>query len=297
MLYAHASRILHHRPTRAAPRHSRRPMAIAKNLGSTACLPARNRRDGRGVRPAMPAGATAYGNEEDRPTPWSRPQSASCAAASAAARTTHPRRARGHHPEPLRRESILKEIEDPRQGARLYRRNLGSRQPRQHVPLQGAPKANMYNHLPHMDTDHSPTINLYRKPSRSISPPGCVTTSRGGRSALHQGAGQYHIGGYLKIAPEHTEEAALKMMKPGMGSYYGFGSCSTNLKGRANAVPDPLLRLRPPGRFSDEDMVNMALWIRIRPLPKPDPRIAKPAHPRRSPTPPPCNYRKTRSTR
>ncbi len=34
---------------------------------------------------------------------------------------------------------------------------------------------------------------------------------------------KYHVGGYLKIAPEHTEEGPLsKMMKPGMGSYYSF---------------------------------------------------------------------------
>ncbi|STE83454.1 radical SAM superfamily protein [Escherichia coli] len=32
-----------------------------------------------------------------------------------------------------------------------------------------------------------------------------------------------HVGGYLKIAPEHTEEGPLsKMMKPGMGSYDRF---------------------------------------------------------------------------
>ena len=33
----------------------------------------------------------------------------------------------------------------------------------------------------------------------------------------------HHVGGYLKIAPEHTEEGPLsKMMKPGMGSYDRF---------------------------------------------------------------------------
>ncbi len=34
---------------------------------------------------------------------------------------------------------------------------------------------------------------------------------------------QHHVGGYLKIAPEHTEEGPLsKMMKPGMGAYDKF---------------------------------------------------------------------------
>ena len=33
----------------------------------------------------------------------------------------------------------------------------------------------------------------------------------------------HHVGGYLKIAPEHTEQGPLsKMMKPGMGSYDRF---------------------------------------------------------------------------
>lgn len=37
----------------------------------------------------------------------------------------------------------------------------------------------------------------------------------------------HHVGGYLKIAPEHTEEGPLsKMMKPGMGSYDRFKELS-----------------------------------------------------------------------
>ena len=34
---------------------------------------------------------------------------------------------------------------------------------------------------------------------------------------------QHHVGGYLKIAPEHSEQGPLaKMMKPGMGAYDKF---------------------------------------------------------------------------
>jgi radical SAM superfamily enzyme YgiQ (UPF0313 family) len=34
---------------------------------------------------------------------------------------------------------------------------------------------------------------------------------------------QHHVGGYLKIAPEHTEQGPLtKMMKPGIGTYDKF---------------------------------------------------------------------------
>ena len=33
----------------------------------------------------------------------------------------------------------------------------------------------------------------------------------------------HHVGGYLKIAPEHTEEGPLgKMLKPGIGAYDAF---------------------------------------------------------------------------
>lgn len=32
----------------------------------------------------------------------------------------------------------------------------------------------------------------------------------------------HHVGGYLKIAPEHAGRAAVKMMKPGIGSYDKF---------------------------------------------------------------------------
>jgi radical SAM superfamily enzyme YgiQ (UPF0313 family) len=33
----------------------------------------------------------------------------------------------------------------------------------------------------------------------------------------------HHVGGYLKIAPEHTEQGPLShMMKPGIGSYDRF---------------------------------------------------------------------------
>ncbi len=45
----------------------------------------------------------------------------------------------------------------------------------------------------------------------------------------------HHVGGYLKIAPEHTEEGPLsKMMKPGMGAYDRF-----------KAAVRPLLAAKP----------------------------------------------------
>ncbi len=81
----------------------------------------------------------------------------------------------------------------------------------------------------HLDTDHTPTINLYRK-ARAVKGIKKVLIASGVRYDLAVEDPDYvkelathHVGGYLKIAPEHTEEGPLsKMMKPGMGSYDAF---------------------------------------------------------------------------
>jgi uncharacterized radical SAM protein YgiQ len=78
-------------------------------------------------------------------------------------------------------------------------------------------------------TDHSPTTQLYRK-ARAIPGVKRVAIASGLRYDLAVKDPEYvkelvthHVGGYLKIAPEHTEKNTLeKMMKPGMGSYYEF---------------------------------------------------------------------------
>ena len=61
---------------------------------------------------------------------------------------------------------------------------------------------------------------------------------------------QHHVGGYLKIAPEHTEGGPLsKMMKPGIGSYDKFKQMFEKFtrRGRQEAVPDSVLHRGPPG--------------------------------------------------
>ena len=41
----------------------------------------------------------------------------------------------------------------------------------------------------------------------------------------------HHVGGYLKIAPEHTESGPLdKMMKPGIGAYDRSRNCSRSFR-------------------------------------------------------------------
>ena len=60
----------------------------------------------------------------------------------------------------------------------------------------------------------------------------------------------HHVGGHLKIAPEHTEEGPLsKMMKPGIGSYDKFKQLFNEALegGRQEAVPDPVLHRLAPG--------------------------------------------------
>ncbi|MCW0137058.1 radical SAM protein [Escherichia coli] len=81
---------------------------------------------------------------------------------------------------------------------------------------------------PHMDTNHEPTISLYRR-ARDLKGIKDLIAS-GVRYDIAVEDPRYikelathHVGGYLKIAPEHTEEGPLsKMMKPGMGSYDRF---------------------------------------------------------------------------
>jgi radical SAM superfamily enzyme YgiQ (UPF0313 family) len=74
----------------------------------------------------------------------------------------------------------------------------------------------------------------------------------------------YHVGGYLKIAPEHTESGPLaKMMKPGMGSYQRFKELFdlySNQAGKKQYLIPYFISAHPGTR--DEDMVNLALWLK-----------------------------------
>jgi len=75
---------------------------------------------------------------------------------------------------------------------------------------------------------------------------------------------QHHVGGYLKIAPEHTEDGPLsKMMKPGIGTYAKFKEMFD--KATADAGLEqyliPYFIAAHPGT-TDLDMVNLALWLK-----------------------------------
>jgi radical SAM superfamily enzyme YgiQ (UPF0313 family) len=74
----------------------------------------------------------------------------------------------------------------------------------------------------------------------------------------------HHVGGYLKIAPEHTESGPLsKMMKPGMGTYDCFKAMFDKYSKQAGKEQYliPYFIAAHPGT-TDEDMLNLALWLK-----------------------------------
>jgi radical SAM superfamily enzyme YgiQ (UPF0313 family) len=74
----------------------------------------------------------------------------------------------------------------------------------------------------------------------------------------------HHVGGYLKIAPEHTEAGPLsKMMKPGIGAYDRFKALFDRDSREAwkEQYLIPYFIAAHPGT-SDEDMLNLALWLK-----------------------------------
>ncbi len=74
----------------------------------------------------------------------------------------------------------------------------------------------------------------------------------------------HHVGGYLKIAPEHTEDGPLsKMMKPGIDSYDRFSRLFEQFSEQAGKEQYliPYFIAAHPGT-TDEDMLNLALWLK-----------------------------------
>ena len=122
----------------------------------------------------------------------------------------------------------------------------------------------------HMDTDHTPTLELYKK-ARDIKGVKKILIASGVRYDLAVEDPRYvkelvthHVGGYLKIAPEHTEDGPLsKMMKPGMGAYDKFKELFDKYSKEAGKKQYliPYFISAHPGT-KDEDMVNMALWLK-----------------------------------
>jgi uncharacterized radical SAM protein YgiQ len=121
-----------------------------------------------------------------------------------------------------------------------------------------------------LGTDHSKLISLYRK-ARAIPGIKKVLISSGLRYDLAVRSPEYvkelvthHVGGLLKIAPEHSEENTLsKMMKPGMGAYDEFKALfdKYSLEAGKKQYLIPYFIAAHPG-CTDEDMLNLALWLK-----------------------------------
>ncbi|OIJ40258.1 radical SAM superfamily protein [Massilia timonae] len=121
-----------------------------------------------------------------------------------------------------------------------------------------------------LGTDHSKLISLYRK-ARAIPGIKKILIGSGLRYDLAVRSPEYvkelvthHVGGLLKIAPEHTEQGTLsKMMKPGIGAYDEFKRLFDKYSVEAGKKQYliPYFIAAHPGS-TDEDMLNLALWLK-----------------------------------
>ena len=179
-------------------------------------------------------------------------------------------------------ESILKEIEEIRDKVDGFTGVISD---------LGGPTANMYRIAcksekieqscrklscvypgicENLNTDHSSLIQLYRK-ARAIKGVKKILIGSGLRYDLAVKSPEYvkelvqhHVGGYLKIAPEHSEDNVLsKMMKPGMGAYDEFKAMFEKFSAEAGKKQYliPYFIAAHPGT-TDEDMLNLALWLK-----------------------------------
>jgi uncharacterized radical SAM protein YgiQ len=121
-----------------------------------------------------------------------------------------------------------------------------------------------------LKTDHGPLIRLYRR-ARALPGIKKVLVASGLRYDLAATSPEYvrelathHVGGYLKIAPEHTEEGPLsKMLKPGIGSYEKFKRLFDEASASAGKKQFliPYFIAAHPGT-TDRDMLALALWLK-----------------------------------
>jgi uncharacterized radical SAM protein YgiQ len=123
---------------------------------------------------------------------------------------------------------------------------------------------------PNLDTNHDSLIQLYRK-ARALPGIKKVLIASGVRYDLAiespeyvKELAQHHVGGYLKIAPEHVREGPLgMMMKPGVGTYYRFKELFDRYSKEAGKEQYliPYFIAAHPGT-TDEDMLELALWLK-----------------------------------
>ncbi len=179
-------------------------------------------------------------------------------------------------------DSVIREIESIRDNAPGFKG---------HISDLGGPTANMYELrcrdkkteaacrrlscvypkiCSNLNTSHKPLIRLYRR-ARALPGIKKVFIASGLRYDLAVRSPEYvrelvmhHVGGYLKIAPEHTEDGPLsKMMKPGIGTYDEFKKMFDRFSAEAGKEQYliPYFISAHPGT-TDEDMLNLALWLK-----------------------------------
>ena len=179
-------------------------------------------------------------------------------------------------------ESIIREVEDIRDKVAGFTGTISD---------LGGPTANMYRLgckspeieaacrkpscvypgiCQNLGTNHDPLIKIYRR-ARALKGIKKILIGSGLRYDLAVQSPEYvkelvqhHVGGYLKIAPEHTEQGPLtKMMKPGIGSYDKFKTMFEKFSAEAGKKQFliPYFIAAHPGT-SDEDMMNLALWLK-----------------------------------
>ena len=179
-------------------------------------------------------------------------------------------------------DSVIKEIEDIRDKVKGFTGTISD---------LGGPTANMYRlgcRSPEIEaacrkpscvypgicqnltTDHGPLIKMYRR-GRALKGIKKILIGSGLRYDLAVKSPEYikelvqhHVGGYLKIAPEHTEAGPLsKMMKPGIGSYDKFKTLFDKFSAEAGKKQFliPYFIAAHPGT-TDEDMMNLAVWLK-----------------------------------
>ncbi|MDP3132864.1 MAG: YgiQ family radical SAM protein, partial [Burkholderiaceae bacterium] len=179
-------------------------------------------------------------------------------------------------------DSVIQEIEDIRDKVKGFTGTISD---------LGGPTANMYRLgcrspsieaacrkpscvypgiCQNLTTDHGPLIKMYRR-GRALKGIKKILIGSGLRYDLAVQSPEYvkelvqhHVGGYLTIAPEHTETGPLtKMMKPGIGSYDKFKKMFEQYSEEAGKKQFliPYFIAAHPGT-SDEDMMNLAVWLK-----------------------------------
>ncbi len=179
-------------------------------------------------------------------------------------------------------DSVIREIEDMRDKvkgftgvvsdlggptANMYR--LGCKSPEIEAACR-KPSCVYPGICANLKTDHGPLIKMYRR-ARALKGVKKILIGSGLRYDLAVESPEYikelvthHVGGYLKIAPEHTESGPLsKMMKPGIGTYDRFKALfeQANAEAGKKQFLIPYFIAAHPGT-SDEDMMNLALWLK-----------------------------------